>query len=52
MEILSSLKDGFVKFTYESACLHTFYFKIKSLLVEKYLICMNSKDFKTELGGQ
>ena len=48
MEILSSLKDGFVKFTYESACLHTF----KSLLVEKYLICMNSKDFKTELGGQ
>ena len=67
MEIMNSLKDGFVKFTYEMARLHTFTIRqfinigiylysnrrtIRSLLVEKYIICMNSKDFKTELGGQ
>lgn len=43
MEIRNSLKHDFIK-------LLLYYFE--SLLVEKCTIGMNSKDFKTELGGQ
>ena len=56
MEILNSFKHDFVKFIYELAHVFRWYkynwFNLESLLVEKCIIGMNSKDFKTELGGQ
>ena len=55
MEIQNSLKHDFVKFIYELAHVRRYkynWFNLESLLVEKCIIGMNSKDFKTELGGQ